>query len=41
VPEKIARGSIRFSLGKETSKNNIDEVVKALVEIVTSLRKAS
>ena len=39
IPEALARGSIRFTLGKETSKNDIDEVVRALGEIVTSLRK--
>jgi len=39
VPERLARGSIRFSLGKETSKNDIDEVVKVLSEMVLSLRK--
>src|SRR3989344_7866609 len=30
IPEALARGSIRFTLGKETSKNDIDEVVRAL-----------
>src|SRR3989338_88921 len=39
VPEKLARGSIRFSLGKYTSKKNVDAVVKVLSEIVLSLRK--
>ena len=41
IPEEIARGSVRFSLGKYTSKQDIDEVVNVLVEIVTSLRKIS
>jgi len=39
VPEGLAKGSIRFSLGKETTKKNIDKVVKVLSEIITSLRK--
>ncbi|MEK6939337.1 MAG: cysteine desulfurase family protein [Nanoarchaeota archaeon] len=41
VPEDLARGSIRFSLGKYTNKEDVDKVVKALAEIVASLRKVS
>ena len=33
-----ARSSIRFSLGKETTKEELDEVVEAVAEIVKSLR---
>lgn len=39
VPEKLARGSIRFSLGKYTNRKNIDKTVKVLADTVTSLRK--
>ena len=39
VPEALARGSIRFSLGKYTSKEDIEKTVKVMVEIVNSLRK--
>ncbi|MEK6950546.1 MAG: cysteine desulfurase family protein [Nanoarchaeota archaeon] len=39
IKAKYPRGSIRFSLGKETSKKELQEVVKALREIVPVLRK--
>ena len=39
MPEKSARGSIRFSLGRYTSKKDVDTVVKVLAEIISSLRK--
>ncbi|MEK6900443.1 MAG: cysteine desulfurase family protein [Nanoarchaeota archaeon] len=39
LPEKLARGSIRFTFGKETTKKDIDIVVKILTEIISSLRK--
>ncbi len=41
LPEKLARGSIRFSLGKETRERDVDKVVKVLAEVVLSLRKVS
>ncbi len=41
VPEQIARGSIRFSLGKETKKRDIDKVVRVLMEIIASLQRLS
>ncbi len=41
VPEKLARGSVRFSLGRETKKRDVDKVVKVLAEVITSLRKIS
>lgn len=41
VPERLARGSIRFSLGRYTRKEEIDKVVKVLAEVVSSLRKLS
>ena len=41
ISEKAARGSIRFSLGKKTTKRDVDKVVEILSEIVTSLRKIS
>ena len=36
-----AHGSIRFSLGKSTTKEDLDYVVKELKEIISSLRKIS
>jgi cysteine desulfurase len=39
MPGKLGRGSIRFSLGRETNKKEIDRVVKVLTQIVNSLRK--
>src|SRR3989344_2712667 len=39
VPEAASRGSIRFSLGRYTSKKDVDTVVKVLAEIISSLRK--
>ncbi|MDO8511578.1 MAG: cysteine desulfurase family protein [Nanoarchaeota archaeon] len=39
VPERSARGSIRFSLGRYSSKKDVDTVVKVLAEIISSLRK--
>jgi len=41
VSPEIAQGSIRFSLGKENSEENIDYVLKVLPEIVDRLRKMS
>ena len=41
IPEKLARGSIRFSLGKGTSKKDVDKVIKVLAEVIPSLRKVS
>ena len=39
IPDKLARGSIRFSFGKYTSKKDIDIVIKLIVQVVSSLRK--
>jgi cysteine desulfurase len=36
-----AHGSIRFTLGKRTTKKDLDYVVKVLPEIISSLRKLS
>ena len=41
IPEKLARGSIRFSLGKETTKKDVDKVVTVLAKVILSLRKVS
>lgn len=37
----VAHGSIRFSLGKRTTKQDLDYVIKQLKDIITSLRKIS
>ncbi len=39
LPERLARGSIRFSLGKETKKRDIDKVVRVIREIISSLQR--
>ena len=36
-----AHGSIRFSLGKKTTKEDIDYVLKVLPRIIESLRRLS
>ncbi len=41
VPPEIAQGSIRFSLGRDTGKEDIDYTVENLVEIVARLREMS
>jgi len=41
VPPEIAQGSIRFSLGRDTGKEDIDYTVEKLVEIVARLREMS
>ncbi len=41
VPPEIAQGSIRFSLGRDNRKEDIDYTVKNLVEIVGRLREMS
>ncbi len=38
LSDEEARSSIRFSLGKDTTKEELDEVVEVLAEIVKSLR---
>jgi len=41
VPSDIARGSLRFSLGRETTPEEIDRTVEGLIETVTRLRSMS
>lgn len=41
VAPEIAQGSIRFSLGRDNQKEDIDYTVENLVEIVTRLREMS
>lgn len=41
IPHEIAHGSLRFSLGKYTKKEDIDKVLKALPLTVQRLRKMS
>ena len=41
VPDEYLRGSIRFSFGKNISKEDIDYTVEKLVEIVSKLRSIS
>ncbi len=41
VDDEVAQGSIRFSLGRSTSKDDIDYTIKKLAEAVGKLRKIS
>lgn len=41
MPEEVARGSIRFTLGKETTKEEIDYTIEKITEIVAKLRAMS
>ena len=41
IPDEIAQGSIRFSIGKNTSKSDIDYVVEKLAVAVEILRSIS
>ncbi|MBT3865518.1 cysteine desulfurase NifS [Candidatus Woesearchaeota archaeon] len=41
VPYEYAHGSIRFTLGRETTEEDIDYVLEILPEIVSNLRKIS
>jgi len=40
-PAEIAHGSIRFTLGKQTTEKDIDKVIEKLPKIIESLRKLS
>jgi cysteine desulfurase len=39
IPPELSHGSIRFSLGKETTEEDIDYVLETLPEIISRLRK--
>ena len=39
VPERLARSSIRFTLGNGTTRKDIEKVVRVLMKIIASLRK--
>jgi cysteine desulfurase len=39
IPAEEAHGSLRFSLGKDTTEEDIDYVIKVLPGIVEKLRK--
>ena len=41
LPHEIAHGSLRLTIGEETTMEDIDYVVESLVEIVERLRKMS
>ncbi len=41
LPHEIAHGSLRMTLGEDTTKEDIDVVVDALKEIVQNLRNMS
>jgi len=39
IPPELSHGSIKFSLGKETTSQDIDYVLEVLPEIISRLRK--
>ena len=41
VPHEIAHGSLRISIGKYNTKEEVDYLVENLVEIVNRLREMS
>ena len=41
LPHEIAHGSLRLSLGKDTTEEEIDTVIGALPGVVTRLREMS
>lgn len=41
LPHEIAQGSLRFSLGKSTTKANIDKTLEVLKKVVSDLRAMS
>ncbi len=41
LPHEIAHGSLRMTLGEDTTKEDLDDTVEALKEIVASLRSMS
>ena len=41
LPHEIAQGSLRFSLGKSTTKKEIDETLTILKKVVADLRAMS
>ena len=40
IPEEVAHGSIRFSLSRFTSRQEIEEAVRIIVEAVTTLGRS-
>jgi cysteine desulfurase len=41
VPHEIAHGSLRFTLGRSTSEEDVEYVVSTLVDVVAKLREMS
>jgi cysteine desulfurase len=41
IPPRTAQGTIRFSLGKDNTDDEIDYVIESLIEITTKLREIS
>ena len=41
VDPEIAHSSIRFSLGRETTEEDVDKTIEAVTETITFLRKIS
>jgi cysteine desulfurase len=40
VPELVARGSLRFSLGESTTQEDVDALVDAIVPVVERAKRA-
>jgi cysteine desulfurase len=41
VPDALAHGSIRFSVGRFTSQADIDRVIENVTEVIQRLRKVA
>jgi len=41
IPPEVAHGSLRFSLGRDTTEGDIDRVIEVLPPIVEKLRVMS
>ena len=41
LPHEIAHGSIRVSIGKHNTKEEVDYLIESVVEVITKLRKMS
>jgi len=41
IPARIAQGTMRFSLGKDNTDDEIEFVMESLIEIIATLREIS
>ncbi len=41
LPHEVAHGSVRLSLGEDTTRADVDDIIKSLTEVVNNLRRMS